>query len=89
MKLKSHITKRGQMSVIWIDEPPAISGWYWHWNGDNDSAVNPISVHYSGFTTKCFVAMGQLGITKAIDCEKFGGWWSLMRIPEVPVASNI
>jgi hypothetical protein len=71
-------------SVVWTDDPPKSQGWYWHWNGDLAASVNPISVKYSGTSRTCFVAMGQLGIEKPIDCEEFGGWWSPMQVPEVP-----
>lgn len=70
----------------WSKSPPTEQGWYWHWVGDPDCAPVPISVLWSGSTNSCFVSAGQLGITHAIDCDKYGGWWTKMwaaRIPEI------
>lgn len=69
----------------WTKEPPNESGEYWHWNGDIDCAPVPMFVGWSGSTGKCFVSMGQLGLTHAIDCEEYGGWWKRMKAPVVPV----
>lgn len=59
----------------WTKEPPTKQGEYWHWNGDLDCAPLPYFVMRSGTTNKCFVSCGQLGITRAIDCDEYGGWW--------------
>lgn len=55
--------------TTWTQETPQSQGWYWHWNGDADCAPLPTSVLFSGFLGKCFVSRGQLGITKAVDCD--------------------
>lgn len=76
-------------SAIWTDSPPKLSGWYWWWNGDVDSEVLPVSVMYSGFSCKCFVSRGQLGIDEARDVDEFGGWWTPCRIPEPPIVAAV
>lgn len=68
----------------WRQEPPTIEGWYWHWNGDEDSSPIPTNVQWSGTTNACFVSMGQLGLPHAIDCDKYGGWWLPMVEPATP-----
>lgn len=74
------------MSIIWTDDLPKRSGWYWWWSGDDSDAVMPVSIHYSGTDCKYFVARGQLGLTHAASLESFAGWWSVhpIEIPEVP-----
>lgn len=68
----------------WTQEPPTEQGTYWHWNGDRDSAPLPTFVMYSGFTGKCFVSMGQLGLQHAVDCGDYGGWWKPLPDPKLP-----
>lgn len=65
----------------WTQTPPTLQGEYWHWNGDQDSAPLPMFVLWSGHTKKCFVSMGQLGITQAVDCDEYGGWWMPLYAP--------
>jgi hypothetical protein len=67
----------------WDKTPPTEQGWYWHWNGDPDHQPVPTSVLYSGTTRTCFVSIGQLGITEAIFCDKYGGYWMRMHAPSV------
>lgn len=67
----------------WSKTPPTAQGWYWHWNGDPGHQPIPTSVIYSGTTGTCFVSIGQLGITEAIFCDKYGGYWMRMREPSV------
>ncbi|MBN3729473.1 hypothetical protein [Burkholderia sp. Tr-20390] len=59
----------------WSKEPPAKQGLYWHWTGDLDARPIPLNVLWSAATKKCFVSIGQYGITQAVDCDKFGGHW--------------
>lgn len=68
----------------WSQQPPVRSGTYWHWNGDYDSGPLPIFVMWSGTNGKCFVSMGQLGLTHAIDCDEYGGWWKELLDPALP-----
>lgn len=68
----------------WSQTPPSQSGFYWHWNGDEDSAVLPLTVMYSGASGKCFVSIGQYGITEAVDCDQYGGWWAELKEPNAP-----
>lgn len=77
------VPKRDQNAGGWTNIPPSSSGLYWHWNEDVDCSPNPIHVGYSGTTGKCFVMRGQLGIENAIDCEKYGGLWMAISIPEI------
>jgi len=72
------------MEKDWTKTPPTEQGEYWHWNGDNDCSPLPMFVLFSGSTGKCFVSSGQLGLTQAIDCEEYGGWWLRMIPPSVP-----
>lgn len=67
------------------EDPPSKQGWYWHWNGDKNCAPVPISVliHGAG-DRKCFVSMGQLGLTQAIECDEYGGWW----MPLIPPSTT-
>ncbi|WP_266233688.1 hypothetical protein [Paraburkholderia sp. CNPSo 3076] len=62
-------------SAKWSKEPPSKQGLYWHWSGDLDARPIPLSVVWSGFSGKCFVSIGQYGITQAIDCDEYGGYW--------------
>jgi hypothetical protein len=59
----------------WPAGPPTEQGLYWHWTGDLDTRPIPLNVLWSGSTKKCFVAAGQYGITQAVDCEEYGGYW--------------
>lgn len=60
---------------------PVEQGWYWHWNGDEDCRPLPTSVLWSGTTQSCFVSTGQLGLSRAIDCDKYGGYWLKLTEP--------
>jgi hypothetical protein len=71
-------------SLPWVKTTPTVQGWYWHWNGDEDSAPSPLSVLWSGTSGKCFVSMGQAGISEAVDCDVYGGWWLELKVPETP-----
>lgn len=75
---------RALITADWAQTPPTLQAWYWHWSGDEDDAPVPTSVIYSGFSKKCFVSAGQLGIKQAIDCDEYGGWWLLMVEPTTP-----
>lgn len=68
----------------WTQSPPTEQGTYWHWNGDTDCAPYPTFVLFSGFSGTCFVCKGQLGLERAIDCDKYGGWWMKLDDPKVP-----
>lgn len=68
----------------WTKEPPTESGEYWHWTGCPNSGPLPMFVSRSGSTGKCFVTRGQLGLTEAIDCDEYGGWWLAMKSPALP-----
>lgn len=72
----------------WSAEPPTEQGWYWHWDGVEYSSPVPISVLYSGSTRSCFVSAGQLGITQAIDCSDYLGFWMPMRQPDTDAAMS-
>ena len=77
-----------QQNDAWTETPPKEQGTYWHWNGDRDSAPVPIFVLYSGFSGKCFVTKGQLGMDHATDCDQYGGWWMPLADPELPGATK-
>lgn len=68
----------------WTKSPPTEQDWYWHWNGDADCSPLPTSVLYSGSSGKCFVSQGQLGLSHAIDCDEYGGWWLRITTPPIP-----
>jgi hypothetical protein len=68
----------------WTPLPPATGGLYWHWNGDEGCTPNPVFVSWSGTTGNCFVQGGQLGMERAMDCDKFGGWWIRLKAPALP-----
>lgn len=68
----------------WSKEPPTVQGWYWHWNGDEDSSPIPTSVLWSGTSRTCFVSMGQLGLHEAVECDVYGGFWMPMTTPKTP-----
>lgn len=85
------------MTSLYVDTPPATDagvveerftkdvpteqGWYWHWNGDEECRPLPTSVLWSGCTKSCFVSTGQLGLTQAVDCKEYGGYWLKMTEP--------
>lgn len=68
----------------WTQTPPTHQGQYWHWNGDDTCSPLPMFILWSGTSGKCFVSAGQLGITEAIDCDKYGGWWMRLLAPPLP-----
>ncbi len=65
---------------------PTEQDWYWHWNGDPDCGALPTSVMMSGHGADAvpFVSHGQLGLTEAINCSEYGGWWCRMTAPKNP-----
>lgn len=69
----------------WTATPPKVQGWYWHWNGDVDSSPVPTSLLYSGWRDACFVSAGQLGLTEAVFCAEYGGYWYPMDEPALPL----
>jgi hypothetical protein len=69
---------------VWTMEPPVEEGWYWHWNGCLDCAPFPLSILYSGFDQKCFVTMGNAGISQPVNCDEYGGWWLKIEEPAIP-----
>lgn len=70
-------------AFAWTKEPPKEQGLYWHWTGDLDARPVPLSVLWSGSTKKCFVSIGQYGITTAIDCDAYGGYWQPVIVPKM------
>lgn len=78
--VKGHVARPS-----WSKQPPTSQGWYWHWNGDEDSSPLPTSVLWSGTSRTCFVSTGQLGLFQAVDCDKYGGWWLPMITPNTPI----
>ena len=62
--------------MSWTSRVPTKPGEYWNWNGDYDCAPVPMTVSKSGCDDSCFVEMGQLGLTEAVDCDEQGGFWS-------------
>ncbi len=68
---------------IWSATPPQEQGLYWHWSGSVDDAPIVLSVLYSGSNKECFVSIGQYGITKAIFCSEYGGFWASCPQPEL------
>jgi hypothetical protein len=69
----------------WSSEPPTTQGWYWHWDGDPGSAPFPLSVlkHGAG-KQNCFVSLGQAGLSRSIECDKYGGYWMPVTLPKPP-----
>lgn len=61
-----------------------VSGDFWWWNGDEDSAPCLVTVFYSGFADNFFVPMGQHGWTRPQDVKEMDGWWMEAVIPNVP-----
>lgn len=72
----------------WTQAPPTEQAWYWHWNGDEDCAPFPLSVMWSGTAMKCFVAIHQLDAGTPHWCDEYGGYWLLMREPDVPAIAS-
>lgn len=68
----------------WSKEPPTEQGEYWHWNGEDDIAPYIYHIMWSGTAKKCFVSIGQYGITEASFCDEFGGWWKKIPQPAIP-----
>lgn len=66
----------------WREEPPRESGYYWHWNGDQDCAPIIVSVMLSGGCGKYFVARNFMD--GAPNCEDVSGWWKLIPEEQVP-----
>lgn len=76
-------TKNDEM-LGWTSAPPTEQGTYWHWNGDVDCIPVPTFVFWSGTSGKCFVPMGQLSLSRPIDCDQYGGFWQPLPEPRVP-----
>ncbi|WP_321946607.1 hypothetical protein [Paraburkholderia sp. J10-1] len=74
---KEVVSKRDDSApqAKWSNGPPTKQGIYWHWTGDLDAKPIPLSVLWSGHSGKCFVSIGQYGITQAIDCDEYSGYW--------------
>ena len=70
---------------FWSQQAPITQGWYWHWSGHPDDAPVPTCVLFSGSTSQCFVSIGQLGITQAVWCADYGGWWLPINPPALPI----
>lgn len=68
----------------WTQTPPPSQGWYWNWNGDEDSAPHVFFVMWSGSTHKTFIPMNQTYNGLPIDTDEYGGWWLPLPVPEVP-----
>ncbi len=70
----------------WSEKPPIRPGTYWHWSGDGDDAPLPVFVLGGPHSTngECFVSAGQLGLSSAIDCKDYGGWWKTNYVPSTP-----
>ncbi|MEJ7807053.1 MAG: hypothetical protein WKG03_14160 [Telluria sp.] len=68
----------------WTTTPPTEQGWYWHWNGDPNSAPFVLSILYSGTARKCFVPMNQTANGHAEMCDRYGGNWKRLSSPALP-----
>ena len=66
---------------FWSPATPKQTGWYFHWNGQENSPPIPTKVSYSQARKSSQVDAGQLGITKAISCADYGGLWAPLMIP--------
>ena len=67
----------------WTAKPPTEQGLYWHWNGNYENAPTGFSIIKSVTNGKCFISVGQYGITKPIYCEDYEGYWMLCVEPEL------
>lgn len=65
----------------WTQDAPTEQDWYWHTFGPGEP-IFPISVLiHGGGTRKCFVSAGQLGLSRAVECTEYGGYWMRMIKP--------
>lgn len=72
----------GGFSEVWSSEPPTEQGLYWHWSGDKGDSPYPLNVLWSDTVNRCFVSRGQYGIESAVFCEKYGGFWRKVILPD-------
>lgn len=73
----------------WTQDLPKHQALYWHWSGDEDDAPIPLNVHWSGTDNKTFVTAGQYGLTHAILCADYGGWWMPCPTPQPPMSLGV
>lgn len=85
--LRAQLASAQQDAAPWSKEPPTEQGEYWHWNGEEDTAPYIYHILWSGTAKKCFVSIGQYGITEASFCDEFGGWWKRISQPAIPVGA--
>lgn len=69
----------------WSKLAPHMQGWYWHWNGDEDTAPFMFHVLKSGTNGECFISGGQGGLKGPVWCKDYGGWWKKQNVPNVPL----
>lgn len=71
--------------LTWTQAVPTEPGWYWHWNGDEDSAPFIFSIMgRHDIQGGCFIGAGQGGMQWGVECSKYGGWWMAIPDPNTP-----
>jgi len=83
-QVQAQLASARQDAELWSKESPTEQGEYWHWNGEEDTAPYIYHILWSGTAKKCFVSIGQYGITEASFCDEFGGWWKRIPQPAIP-----
>jgi hypothetical protein len=63
----------------WSPVPPTKWGFVWHWSGDPDESATLMNIAIVQTTGKAMVLHNFPGQS---DCEKLGGYWQPLRVPE-------
>jgi hypothetical protein len=72
----------------WTQSLPTEQGWYWWWNGDENSCPVAMSI-FRDSAGRFFSTIGQLGLNHPIFVEDHGGWWLRLIEPETPNVSDL
>lgn len=66
---------------VWTQSLPDRPGNYWNWGGPFGEA-DLVQVRRDTVAGCFSVSEGQLGLTKAVPCAQWGGWWAPVQKPD-------
>jgi hypothetical protein len=67
---------------VWTRSLPERPGNYWNWGGQPGVEADLVQVRRDTVEGCFSVSEGQLGLTKAVTCAQWGGWWALVQKPD-------
>lgn len=66
----------------WTQSLPDRPGNYWNWGGQPGVEADLVHVRRDTLAGCFSVCEGQLGLTKAVTCAQWGGWWAPVQKPD-------